>query len=391
MTKDRVVADPKTFELAMSSYVFDGSHPSMFRDRQGKFDERAPNYDDRYDFHTFVYDCFYRADVNEVWLLCPRLLNFVGLVRDMTFFVDGSEHSRVKIENISRATVIKLKGVKTAPTLVRFEHEKASGDLTVGDTKLDLFAGKNAVFSINKDNRLEWIQDWLRFYVRVHGLNAMALVDNGSTTYTVDDLRAAIDEVEGIDQACVISAPFPFGPNAEGQVNTSSLYLQRSTAEIIRRRLFKNCRAVLNVDIDELIFSWSGQSIFDATAASDIGFVRANAEWVYVDEETAAKTPKPLRHVHHTNLSVPRKPGAKRLPKANRKWCVDPNGKYGEHQWLMHFLDNQKDPLDLDFLMLHCRQISTSWKYERGGLDGIALEPFPELEALMAKTFPEYL
>ena len=384
------MADPKTFVLPMSSHVFDRSHPSLMRDRLGAFKERAGNYDDRYDFDTFIYDCFYRADVNEVWLLGPKMVNLELLLADMTFSVDGREHGRWRVDHQSRTSIIRLKGLKQKPEMVAFTHPRASGSFAVNDCLFDMFAGTNAVFSINKDNRLEWIQDWLRFYVRAHGGNAVALCDNASETYSLDELCAAIDAVEGIDKAVVLSCPFPFGPNAEKKVNTDSLFLQRSMGELIRQRLFGQCRAVLSVDIDELFFSWSGQSVFDATAASEIGYVRANAEWVYVEPQVAARAGELLRHVHHGAWSSELNPAGKRVPKANRKWCVDPNGPYGDRPWHTHFLDGQKDPIDPDFLMLHCRQVSTSWKYERDGTGGVPLEPFPELKALMAKTFPEH-
>ncbi len=372
------------FILDLSSHVFDRSHPMFQRDRIGNFEERCAGYDDRYDFQTFVYDCFWDSGAREVWLLCPRLLNFRTLVDEMEFQVDGEPHKRVKVENLSRGTAIRLKGLKKPPSVVNFKHERVSGELTVHSELFEHFEGLNAVFSINKNNRLEWIQDWLTFYHRMHGLEAVVLADNGSTDYTAQDLLDAMAAVDGIKAACVIPAPFPFGPNAEGQVNTASLFLQRTMGELTRKRLLGRARAVLSVDIDELFWSRSGQSVFDATVASEAGYLRANAEWVYADP---AKLNGPARHCDHEFLSGTLNHQDKRMPKANRKWCVDPQGSMKGEQWLTHFLGSQKDPVDPDFLMLHCRQVSTSWKHDRSTLDDIELEPFPELVELMAQAF----
>ncbi|MEL6609456.1 MAG: hypothetical protein AAFO93_11160 [Pseudomonadota bacterium] len=372
--------------LDVSSHVFDRSHPSLQRDRLGAVGDRVRGYDDRYDFATFVYDCFWDSEAREVWLLCPRLLNFRTLLDDMSFAVDGTPHSRIKVENLSRGTAIRLKGLKSAPNEVRFDHPLATGTLRVNAEQFDLFKGTNAVFSINRNNRLEWVQDWLTYYHKVHGGTAAVLTDNASTDYSAQDLLDAMAAVDGMEAVCVIPAPFPFGPNAEGKANTDSLFLQRTMGELCRKRLLGQARAVLSVDIDELFYSRSGQSIFDATVASEAGYIRADAEWVYADPE---QFQGPARHRDHGFLSATRNPQGKRIPKANRKWCVDPQGPQKGRQWLTHFLGSQKDPVDPDFTMLHFRQVSTSWKHDRSSSEGIALDPFPELQDLMARTFDD--
>ncbi|MEM8592222.1 MAG: hypothetical protein AAGF13_06810 [Pseudomonadota bacterium] len=366
--------------IPLSSFVFDGSHPSLYRDRLGEFRDRAPNYDDRYDFHTFCYDCFYQSSANEVWLLCPRLINFQILLPNLTFAIDGAEHKRVKVEHLSRASIIRLKAVRKRPESVSFKHPLFAGELAVNGEEFERFEGTNAVFSINKNNELEWIKDWLRYYVRAHRGNAVILCDNASTDYTAQELADAMASVEGIQAAAVIPCPFPFGPNAEGRANTDSLFLQRSMGELIRRRFLGRARAVLNVDIDELFYSRSGRSIFDVTATSEAGYVRADAEWIYPKTEPNGT----MRHAFHSHLSATRK------PKANRKWCVAPQGPQKDAQWRTHFLSSQKDPVDPDFLMLHCRNISTSWKYDRGSTDEIELEHFPEFDTHLRQVFPEY-
>jgi hypothetical protein len=176
----------------------------------------------------------------------------------------------------------------------------------------------------------------------------------------------------------VIPAPFPFGPKAENKANTDSLYLQLSISELIRRRILGQARAAQNVEIDELHHAKTGQSVFDATVESPLGYLRTDARWVYADPQL---DPAQIRHASHGFISTSGR------PRANRKWCVAPQGPFGDHQWLTHFINNRKDPSHPDFEMLHFRQVSTNWKMDRTASDRDQLTPFPELQALMQRYF----
>ncbi|MEM7645229.1 MAG: hypothetical protein AAF366_22395 [Pseudomonadota bacterium] len=182
--------------------------------------------------------------------------------------------------------------------------------------------------------------------------------------------------VEGLKAAAILRARYPFGPTAENKTAYDALFLQRALAELGRRRFLGRARAVLNVDVDELFHSRTGRSVFEATVASAAGYLRADAEWVY-----AVGTEGSVRHRDHGHVS------ATGRPKANRKWCVVPDGPQAGRQWLTHFLGSRKDPVDPDFVMWHFRQVSTSWKADRSAGD-LALVPDPDLTAAMDRAFP---
>ena len=52
-------------ELEFSPFVLDFSHPALIRDRLGSPDDRDESYDDRYDFSTLFYDCYFDQIANE--------------------------------------------------------------------------------------------------------------------------------------------------------------------------------------------------------------------------------------------------------------------------------------------------------------------------------------
>ena len=362
-------------DLEMSGLRMPDTPGAPRRDRFGKPEHHDAAYDARYDWATLVYDCFADPDAGEIVLLGPPLLNLRPLVEAAEFRVDGRPVAIRAIRELSRCAVVALDVAEGHEVSVT--HRDFGGTLVVGPSFLDAFAGLNGIYSISLDNRLEWITDWLDYYVRAHGLEAVVLADNGTRTYEPAALRAALGAVPGLRKAAILRARYPFGPTAENRSAFNSLFLQRSMAELGRLRFLGRARAVVNADIDELFHSYRGQSVFDAAVASEAGYVRADADWVY------APRPGPdghARHVDHSHVSVTGR------PKANRKWCVVPQGAQRGKQWLTHFLDSRRDPVDPDFRMWHFRQISTSWKYDRAG-GGPDLVENPDLVAAMRRIF----
>lgn len=364
-------------DLELSGLILPAGDQGLARDRQLKGEEPSEAYDRGYDFKTLVYDTFHDPDGEQVVLLCPQLLNFEALIHEAEVRLDG-DIVMPHIQNLSRCSVALLPCKGRVPQVVEVTHPRFGAVLPVGQSYLSTLARSNALYTISRNNRLEWIQDWLRYYVGVHGANTVVLSDNNSTDYAPEDLRTAIAEVEGLNHAVILRARYPFGPTAETKAGYASLYLQRSLAELIRRRFLGRARAVLNVDIDELMHSKSGRSVFDVAATDPSGYVRADAQWVY------ANTPGPdgiYRHRDHGFVSATGK------PKANRKWCVAPEGPEAGKQWLTHFINGRRDPVDPDFVMWHCRQISTSWKLDRSANDEVDLAPADDVSEAFARAY----
>lgn len=364
--------------VPLSSFVFEGSHPSFYRDRIGPVEERDANYDNRYDFHTLIYDCYFASDAGEVVLICPSLFNFRPLMEAATWQIDGVDVKIKKIEKLSRGNAVRIKAPSDSPKTISFTHPLFSGELDINAEHLDDFAGKNAIYAISKDNNLEWVKDWLTYYVMEHGANAVVIYDNHSTAYSMEDLEAALISVPGIEAACVVRAWFPFGPGGPGNTNFNSKFLHMTMVELGRRRLLGQARAVLNVDIDELVYSTEGQSIFDATVASEQGYVRMNGQWAYAKAPAEGQM---LRHADHTHI---RSDGR---PKCNRKYCVQPLGPLKGRPWLTHRILSQKDKVDPQFGFWHFRRISNNWDYNRETLEEDKLELETRLVATMERVF----
>ncbi|MDP5217564.1 glycosyltransferase family 2 protein [Ruegeria sp. 2205SS24-7] len=367
-----------TLDLRLSSFMFDGRHPSHYRDRVGVIEERDPNYDNRYDFHTLIYDCFFDRDAGEVVLICPSLLNFRCLIEQARFSIDGTGVQIKAIDALSRGNVIRFQSPVDAPAELGFEHKLFSGAVAVNALHTDVFAGKNAVYAISKDNKLDWIQDWLAYYVKEHGANAVVIYDNHSTDYSMDALKETLASVDGIEASAVVRAWFPFGPGGAGNTNFNSKFLHMTMVELGRRRLLSQARAVLNVDIDELVYSRSGASIFDATVASEQGYVRIDGRWAFADPPEDGAL---IRHADHQFIRSDGK------PKVNRKYCVAPQGPLKGRPWLTHRIISRRDPTDPDFGFWHFRRITNNWDYNREDFDTNLLEVSPRLSETMSRVY----
>jgi hypothetical protein len=362
-------------DLELSGFRLPDNSPDMQRRLVGNAEYHDAQFLRQYDFTTLFYDCFRDSDTGQVHLLGPPLFNLKRLLKETDFSVDGRPASIAEIQDLSRCSIVKF-DVAQGQAL-SFQHRLSGGTVPIGRSCVHDFQGLNAIYTISRNNRLEWIADWLDYYVRVHGAEAVVFADNGSTAYSPSDLRDTLGAVPGLKKATILRARYPFGPTVPNKAGYAALFLQRSLSELGRRRFLARAGAVLNADIDELFHSFSGQSVFDAAKASVSGYLRGDAVWVYA--------PRPgsdgyARHRDHTHVSASGK------PKANRKWCVVPGGPQKGRQWLTHFLGSSDDPVDPDFLVWHFHQVSTAWKYDRTTIREDLVED-PVLVEAMEKVF----
>lgn len=316
---------------------------------------RSKHYLERYDQHTLLYDCFFNPAKGCFTLTSPRLLNQWPLLSQHLLANDQPYTGRRKRSIWQRCEQINIYAPES--TRLSVEIDGSNFPIHTRNTRRDVFGGLNCALAMNKDNRLEWIRDWVRFHVNAHGLEGVCIIDNASTDYSSHELLEVIRKVEGLKAAAVIEADYPYGP-ADGskKLEVSPRFLQTSMFNIVKQDLFADARAVLSVDIDELVIPNTPQSIFDAAVASFIGAVSFRELKVYPqdDEERAYGQPA------HTLVKSDGKLG-------NTKWCVSGDGFINRFGWAVHRFGGGYFLLteSTDFNYLHCQATSTSWKKNR--------------------------
>ncbi|MDA7964111.1 hypothetical protein [Ruegeria sp.] len=337
----------------------------------------------RYDFDTFWYDAFW--DRGKIHLICPKLYGIYDPIREGTFYVDGQPARRVRLKKAEFFDTIQLPA-RACPDVVAFEWNGARVETRVNSAlrDCDVFAGCNCAVVLSKNNDLTWIEDFARYHRQVHGLERMLFFDNGSTDYTIEDIEAALNRA-GLDGSVVISAPFRFGLatfDQKGKLRFSTEFLQTSLLNIARQRFLGKARAVLQCDIDELVWCDQG-SIFDVTVSRLTGFVRLGVEWRY----PPSKPDGLARHSDH----ICAKPDD---PLCRAKYCIRPSGPLGFSEWHIHTIGLLKSRGSLIAPVTegvwHCKAILSSPWREYDGENADDLVPNAKTRAqLQAVTWSE--
>lgn len=213
------------------------------------------------------------------------------------------------------------------------------------------------LYTLQKNNSLEWIRDWISWHVEKHKVDTVVIYDNGSDRYDINYLRSnlAINDVSIIIRNC----PFIYGPEEFKGSGWDSDYLQYAMFEHVRSYYCNRDSMLLNVDVDELVFSECSTSIFDI-ASNNKGVCTFGGKWLYVNKANE-KSNSMVLHSDHTLIDI--------NSRCSNKWVA--NLRYLDQAAFLRvhdarFCDVINIP-EFSAHYLHFRNINTNWKYNRGG------------------------
>ncbi|MGB0498947.1 MAG: hypothetical protein ACPGID_11455, partial [Rubricella sp.] len=256
-------------------------------------DDDPPHGD--YDRRTLFYAGL-REGRRRVRLIGPRLLNLGDAVRGARFAGPDGPLSIARIVTSRRYDEVILKAraalPRTAfPLTVTLDGEAFT--LTVDPDEPGQFAGRRVLVAISKDNRPEWIRDWIRWHRVHHGCDGVVLIDNGSTAYTPEALAARLAAEEPDVAVRIVSAPFPYGTGH--RLGWRTEYLQSAMIAFCTRRFLRRAAAILSVDIDELVLPQGGRSVFAEIGSTLGGYVKLHGNWVLAEPREGHD----FRHADH--------------------------------------------------------------------------------------------
>jgi hypothetical protein len=331
---------------------------------------RGENFDRQFDATTLFYDAV-SLGKGEAVLLAPPFFNLADSLATTHFFADGRP-CRAEIRNYDRHAQIWLKGV-------RGDEVRAMGPLgniavPLSPDQSDLFRGRRVIFTMSKDNPIEWILDWVRFNRDVHGVDAVLFYDNGSTAYDSATLSAALRTVDGIACSVVVEWPYRYGPQGfNSWDHWDSDFCQLGAWEHARWRFLRDARSAMNSDVDELVLSQNGQSVFEAAEQSRTGLVRYRGRWIIgVDRPGDQLSDARPRHRDFSILMPPLFKtswrGRRDMNRCLPKWTIVPAKCPPHVQWHVHSIASWLPsylPSSRNFSFSHFREIGSNWKYQR--------------------------
>ena len=325
-------------------------------------EQRDAAYHSGYDRTTLWYDAFWRDGA--VTIIAPPLMNLKRPVFGAAITLDGRPARLRRVARFQRYEILRIAAPRPPEEIVLRGRDWAlkSG---VAHAETERLAGKNVILTISRDNELDWIRDFALFHKKTQGAEAVLFIDNGSGEYAPEAVAELLRSC-GL-QPLVVTAPLPYGPVLEGARHKhAAKFFRTAMLNVARLRFLPAARAVLNVDIDELVWS-EGKSVFDMAAESMIGFAPFAGRWRNPGPD-AGQPPSHADHLWRRNI----------LKDCPAKYAVAPGRLAGRLSWDVHRLERLpfKDRfLRKDAGYWHCSGISTGWKYvqrltRRGG-DGI--------------------
>ena len=312
---------------------------------------RQSNYEEVFDKETFIYDVL--KNNNKIIFIAPPLTK-----EQLEFLLDNSYIDNIKLKKLNVNIYKHSRLIKIIVSIKNnFNNCTVFGKEIIFDNGLKGFDTSKVLYTLQKDNRIEWIVDWIKFYNKVHKPSLIVIYDNNSETYDIEELVKRINEND-IQNCIVKSFPFKYGPGAFNGSTWDSDFCQYAAFEHIRYNII-NQGYLLNVDIDELCYNPEKiyESVFDTIINKynekfNVYFFKGR--WAYVCD----KEKEIFLHKDHNcvekELTCPYK------YVVNLKQLEDKNF-LGVHDV---FYEKNKMVLE-QFEYLHCRNINTNWKYKR--------------------------
>lgn len=283
--------------------------------------QREATYEDNFDYLTLYYDAFVSG--GDLRLVGPPLLDLERAFREGLH--EGGRRLRLRTERLDRSQRTVVLNHDRRSRTIGFRCGTFSGSSRIGTDLASVFNGRRALLTVSKDNRLDWVRDWARFYALAHGVDAVIVYDNGSVSYSCVDLLAALGEVPGLEVAVVVNWPFKYGPmRPDGPWDSD--YCQYGALEHARWRMLRGADGVINADIDELVVTKSGTSVFGPVRRLRRGYLLYRGTWV-----DAVPNPDEAKSAY-SNFAF----ANSSFPQTSSKWCLVPARVPARSQWRVH-------------------------------------------------------
>lgn len=329
-----------------------------------------------YDCKTLFFDVFFDPNNRILYAIGPTLLNLKHEIPVTLVQVNGVSIP-FTLESIN-AKVDLLKAPLpqnfniTDENQVRFTFgEIWHWEKNIARNRIPFELTQLTLSTIQKDNEIRWIRDWMKYYQQAHGVETFIIYDNNSVYQR--DLEEKIDLPDA--NLLIVNWNFPYGPVK----SHGNQFCQPGSLNHCRLR-FGGSGFCMNFDIDELLVTKS-KSLLNLLKSDvtyfDSYFVPAVDA---LDESYSFRTffyreklsriedgrYQPKKYIYRFNSVCSNLPHDA-VTKKQKKWYAV-NKILSKFEWLSFFrinlLDLQSKVVPIsEAYFLHYKAISSGWKW----------------------------
>ena len=340
-------------------------------------------FNDNFDWDNLWYDCVQLND-NQTILIGAPIYGAKDWFKDNAGFGDSDNNLlNYQFYELDRVgyTVVQTHKLDSHIVMLSKGTDPIAIKVNVND---GYFNGHKVMVTLQRDNPIEWIEQWMDYHYRVHGIDGFLIYDNGSISYSVGELdhRLSRDYLK----LKIVPWPYPYGPQGSDHAPWDSDYGQYCMLEHAKYRYLSHASMVLNNDIDELIVT-KGPTLEQIREQLDQGQQHCLyylGKWIEPHD-------------------VPNNKGAYELPLTARRFrdycCMDSNNKRGignkwmlvpkqcmQYRWRVHQISGPAGQ-STDLYYAHYLAMNTNWSWSRDKFEGdvINLRPEPWLHTALQK------
>lgn len=332
-------------------------------------------FDDNFDWDNAWYDIIQIND-NVILLIGPPLYDKKGWLNSNVKFLDES-NSKLSCQfmDLDRVSYTALTcGSKN--NTIKIVHNNNILEVPVNSNN-HKFNGKKVLVTLQKNNPIPWIKQWINYHLDIHNIEGYLIYDNGSTDYSISELENQLADLNC--EITIVNWPYPYGPQGSDNAPWDSDYGQYVMLEHAKYRYLSNSKLVLNNDIDEFIVTKnvSLDEIQQYLHSSPSGCLRYKGIWI---EPYDINNQQSANVVEFNNRNI------------KDYYCIDHNNHIGigykwmlvpwkhiNNQWLVHHINGQMMESD-QLYYAHYLALNTNWSWKRdeykGNVSDLKIEPY---------------
>ncbi len=173
------------------------------------------------------------------------------------------------------------------------------------DPETAVFAGLNVGFAIRNGESLETTLEWLNYHVTHHGMNAALILDRAKPQADkayANQLKNKAAKIKGLERLVLLRAKVPLGRadlpaeshpfNVPGAPGKDRMEIPKGDAwnsplgelqmfELLRARFLDHARAVMNIELYDLVVIGKGKNVFDRAVVASNGCIQMDGHQIY--------------------------------------------------------------------------------------------------------------